>query len=279
MTEPPLRTVPAHEERWHEHWLSPAGAGAAADASSSLAAGHSVLLAPSFATSAECDEMMAAGRRGGKQKVLKRGLSQVAVERLWSDLRSKRTRLTVAEDLDEAAGVLCQTLLRRLLDFIEAQLPVLAATLLCGRATLSEVDLATDYSFADAEPAVNIYGVGGQFKPHEDKQRLTILVPLSDNAKYEGGGTAFWSEEARGPGRSLANQGGPPTCVLQPPAGTALLFGGEVTHGALPVTSGERIVFVASFTPKVRTEAEMKQAEEDLKPLFSDMAREAWKLL
>ena len=161
MTEPPLRTVPAHEERWHEHWLCPAGAGAAADASSSLAAGHSVLLAPSFATSAECDEMMAAGRRGGKQKVLKRGLSQVAVERLWSDLRSKRTRLTVAEDLDEAAGVLCQTLLRRLLDFIEAQLPVLAATLLCGRATLSEVDLATDYSFADAEPAVNIYGVGG----------------------------------------------------------------------------------------------------------------------
>ena len=82
MTEPPLRAVPAHTERWHEHWLSPAGAGAAADASSSLAAGHSVLLAPSFATSVECDEMMAAGRRGGKQKVLKRGLSQVAVERL-----------------------------------------------------------------------------------------------------------------------------------------------------------------------------------------------------
>ena len=67
--------------------------------------------------------------------------------------------------------------------------------------------------------------------------------------------------------------------MLQPPAGTALLFGGEVTHGALPVTSGERIVFVASFTPKVRTEEEMKQAEEELKPLFSDMAREAWKLL
>ena len=33
-----------------------------------------------------------------------------------------------------------------------------------------------------------------------------------------------------------------------PPAGTALIFGGNVTHAAHPVSAGERIVFVASFS-------------------------------
>ena len=36
--------------------------------------------------------------------------------------------------------------------------------------------------------------------------------------------------------------------MLRPPAGTALLFGGDVTHAGLPVTAGERAVFVASFS-------------------------------
>ena len=31
-------------------------------------------------------------------------------------------------------------------------------------------------------------------------------------------------------------------------AGTALIFGGEVTHAGLPVTAGQRTVFVASFS-------------------------------
>ena len=42
---------------------------------------------------------------------------------------------------------------------------------------------------------------------------------------------------------------GPPTFTLAPPAGTALLFGGQATHAAQPVTAGERCVFVGSFTP------------------------------
>ena len=36
---------------------------------------------------------------------------------------------------------------------------------------------------------------------------------------------------------------------MHAPAGSALIFCGEVTHGALPVVAGQRAVFVASFGP------------------------------
>ena len=39
---------------------------------------------------------------------------------------------------------------------------------------------------------------------------------------------------------------------LRPPAGTALLFGGTITHSGVAVTSGERSVLVASFSPSSR---------------------------
>jgi hypothetical protein len=40
----------------------------------------------------------------------------------------------------------------------------------------------------------------------------------------------------------------PPTFIARPPAGTALVFGGKLTHAGHPVASGERVVFVASFS-------------------------------
>ena len=36
---------------------------------------------------------------------------------------------------------------------------------------------------------------------------------------------------------------------LIPPAGTALLFVGSVTHAGTPISSGERCVLVCSFSP------------------------------
>lgn len=39
-----------------------------------------------------------------------------------------------------------------------------------------------------------------------------------------------------------------PEAVVRPPAGTAIIFGGSVTHAARPVREGERCVFVASFS-------------------------------
>lgn len=79
------------------------------------------------------------------------------------------------------------------------------------------------------------------------KQSLTVLVPLSGaGADFEGGGTAFWSEDAR----NAAREGAAPTRVLTPTAGTALIFGGELTHAACEVVSGTRHIWVASFTPR-----------------------------
>ena len=37
--------------------------------------------------------------------------------------------------------------------------------------------------------------------------------------------------------------------AFRPEAGSAMLFGGKVTHAGLEITSGRRVVFVASFSP------------------------------
>lgn len=68
--------------------------------------------------------------------------------------------------------------------------------------------------FTPGEPACNVYTAGGQFTPHEDRQSLTILVPLSAPSDYTGGGTGYWSNDARGPtgisgARALAVHGAP----------------------------------------------------------------------
>ena len=106
---------------------------------------------------------------------------------------------------------------------------------------------------SEGEPAVNVYTEGGRFKPHRDKQNLTIIVPLSDKVAFTGGGTAFWSLTDCGSKISVVEDVVPvnePTFVLTPPAGTALLWTGCVTHAGQPVVIGERCVLVASFSPK-----------------------------
>ena len=40
----------------------------------------------------------------------------------------------------------------------------------------------------------------------------------------------------------------PPALLLRPARGTALLWGGSVTHAGQPVTAGQRSVFVASMS-------------------------------
>ena len=109
--------------------------------------------------------------------------------------------------------------------------------------------------------ALNVYDVGGAFKPHEDMQSLTVLVPVTTRGQFEGGGTAFWSLVDGGEDAAVQPEplpGAPPnpdacwgnaaTLVLTPLRGSAILFCGHMTHAAQPVTSGRRVVFVASFS-------------------------------
>lgn len=125
--------------------------------------------------------------------------------------------------------------------FDTAQLgPLLAQS--ASSATNPEEDALV---FSAREPAINVYSApGGEFLPHKDGETLTVLLPLSSpGTDFQGGGTAFWSG---GAGASSSNADS--SITLKPMAGTALLFGGSVTHAGLPVTEGKRVVLVCSLS-------------------------------
>ena len=83
---------------------------------------------------------------------------------------------------------------------------------------------------------------------------MTCLLSLSEPGEhFVGGGTAFWSladaPVPRDGGGDDASGGGadrPPTRLLVTPAGTALVFGGVVTHAGQPISAGERSLLVPS---------------------------------
>jgi hypothetical protein len=143
--------------------------------------------------------------------------------------------------------------------------------------------------FSEGEPALILYSPGCGFEPHEDGMALTCLLNVtSADDNYGGGGTAFWSQEEggsdddpRGDSRGCSDddarkrrktsyEGGcdgftecsgdasgdsrvggnaRPAVVIRPAAGTAILFGGNVTHAAVAVASGQRVVLVAGLSP------------------------------
>eukprot|EP00966_Prymnesium_polylepis_P104549 2421765-Prymnesium_polylepis.1 len=161
-----------------------------------------------------------------------------------------RVRMPVQQRLSSDAQALCDRLFVRALASL-GQMPE-AATLLDDCVTSAPSCLCNPkLAWSPGEPAVNVYAEGGEFKPHEDEQSLTMLVPLVGGDAFTGGGTAFWP--ARGRAHEDENGQrtvtGAPSFVLTPPAGTALLFGGQVTHAAQSVVNGERCVLVGSFTP------------------------------
>ena len=97
------------------------------------------------------------------------------------------------------------------------------------------------------EPAINVYEEGGYFGAHKDHLALTVLIPLtSPGENFGGGGTGYW----RGNRESSENPTEEPDLILKPAAGSALVFGGDVTHAGMPVASGYRSVFVCSFSTR-----------------------------
>ena len=98
---------------------------------------------------------------------------------------------------------------------------------------------------------LRVLAQGGGFRAHEDKQSLTVLVNLSTSgADFQGGGTAFWNKTAAcDPATGRGAYVNEPTMALCPPAGSAIIFGGNVWHAGQPVLGGKRLVFVASFSP------------------------------
>jgi len=171
-------------------------------------------------------------------------------------------------------------LTRRLLHMMESCMPALAMSLFGQERELTEMLL----SYSPGEPAVNVYYPGGGFSPHTDKQAITMLIPLSAGDAYSGGGTAFWSGSHLRPNGDVPNhtvdehsetdsQEMPHELVLKPEMGTAILFGGNVTHSGLPISAGVRHLFVVSFTlrPSKREPLPPPQSPEEL---YAAMLRE-----
>lgn len=230
MAQPPADGLrkPESCSCWSEYHLS-AKAGEAPDPSSSIAHGFSVMLIPELVSKEECASLLAAGLVAAEAEAVNN-----------SDARLRLALVSFQPEVQQAAQVIIQRALR----LIEDRLPDLASSLFGQTTELASMELL----FADREPAINIYSVGGEFLPHRDKHSISVLVPLSQPEVFTGGGTAFWPEEMVA-GRRIKRGYEEPPHLLRPQAGTAMLFCGELMHAAMPVTAGTRAVLVASLTP------------------------------
>ena len=262
-----------------------------------VAEGHSILVVHNFATAAECAALLSAASakadavRAGQASSQNPGKLSTSLalrlEHSTAPMASTgRVRMPIA-CLGSAPQLSCDCFLLRMLDLVDAHAPELGQELFGETSLAAElrasgrpVFSSPSLTFTHNEPAVNLYTAGGEFEPHKDLQALTLLLPLTGGESFQGGGTAFWSRPAADPsGAGLGTishdvSTAAPATTLTPPAGSALLFGGDVTHAGQAVSTGQRAVFVASFS---RRRAESRETgredvgEEELRRLERTM--------
>lgn len=256
MVAPPLAEKPAPPRQpgrsavgdassWHEVFLNHVQAGAEASMSASVAAGHSVLVLHALSTAVECARLGSEAAAAASRERETRGIDGLVRQPIVSFIGSEGSSL-------------CDALLLRQLALLRSLADGQALTDgLFGEALTTSPSTVVHnprLAWSEGEPAINVYTAGGRFTPHEDEQSLTLLLNLSQRDAYTGGGTAFWSlKDGGGPGKGPnLLETTPPTELITPAIGTAIVFGGQVTHAAQPILTGERIVFVASFSPTSR---------------------------
>lgn len=210
-----------------------------------IRSGESVVELRHLVSPGECDQLArtclaaadaaAATRRGDKPGLVR--LPTIAAAE-----RAAATKTPCADPLPTEVDAALRTIMQRAAEYVDEQLSSLPSVLFQTHSLARLLD-HHDLKFSSREPAINVYSAGGKFLAHEDAQALTLLLPLScPNKDFAGGGTAFWHQDARG------HRVEGPSLVSRPPAGTALLFGGCVTHAGVAVEEGSRVVFVASFS-------------------------------
>lgn len=245
-----LGTAPVVGNQWEEAPIDPESDDAEGSVGEKIRRGGSVFLLSGLISDLECENLCdacssAAGSH--RKKVAKSGRDspdRVRLPTISAAARAAEMKTPCAEALPEDLDMKCRSLLLEVLAKIDGHMDSIGCSLFDG-SSLRKLFLQGGMEFASREPAVNIYSAGGSFLPHEDGHSLTVLIPLSSpDDGFTGGGTAFWSEDSRG-ARVVA-----PNLVLRPRAGTAMLFGGRVTHAGLVVETGERVVLVASFSLK-----------------------------
>lgn len=169
---------------------------------------------------------------------VKAGLSWRTTTVIPSGANARRRRMPIDLSLTAEGQALCDKLLVRALSLLDAPLK---NALFDGCLARSPSTCLHNprLAFSTGEPAINVYDAGGGFTAHKDKQALTVLVPLSGAEDFTGAGTAFWSIKDEAPRKAhVAND--TPTMALRPHQGTALIFGGQVTHDSLLVLLNTR---------------------------------------
>lgn len=247
-------------DQWTEIFVNRSEAEESANAASSVINGDSIFVIHGLATPDECKLLR------GEAMNYKPEISFDPIAELQA--ASKLVRRPVIDMCGEEGQALCDQLLIRAISSVPVSLPNLVlGKKLTESLTADEVSMSimdhTEVCFSDGEPAINVYSVDGAFRPHKDQEALTVLLNLSEEKAYAGGGTGFWSVADSTRGRSREDPAGrlgpdtwaPPTVVIRPPVGSALVFVGTVMHGGLRVTSGVRCTLVSSFSPKERKAA------------------------
>ena len=198
---------------WREVFINPIEAGQAATMASSMAAGHSLMVIDVLSTAAECASLASDAAAAAQRERDRRGIAGLV-------------RRPVEGFLGKESAALCDALLLRQLALLDSSVPTLTRDLFGDSLSPSSCTHNPLLAWSEGEPAINVYTEGGCFTPHEDEQRLTCLLNLSQRNAYTGGGTAFWSLEAAGPRvdreRPLTSSNSP-THLITPAAGTAIL--------------------------------------------------------
>ena len=200
---------------------------------SSLLVKNSVLLVGGFLSCEECRLLVTATETAHRKAE--------EAEEGDEDERAERRHIhrIPVRDLEASAQELSSRILQeRVLPFLEHWLPGPCLELFGRSAQLHALTMV----MASDEPSVNRYTAGGEFPGHVDGYAVTVVIPLNDPSVFHGGGRGFWPC-----GTTAGDQGAAVEVHINPSAGTAILFSGDLRHAGKPVTHGIRYLYVASF--------------------------------
>lgn len=217
-----------------------------------LQSGDAIIVLPNIISEAECADLLNAGVQAAdaqRGSLWRRTLANL-LEATSNNKKSRgRTRVPIkgianSRPFDDAFA--------KVLRIVDEELPSVVD--LFQTDSVGALHASDDLEFSAREPAFNLYREGGDFNAHVDRQTLTVLLYLTPPDSCEGGGTGFWSHDTAfgATANPSTDAYKPPTVVLDPPVGTALLYGGRLMHAGMPVTSGMRAIFLGSFSAKRR---------------------------
>ena len=242
---PPMETL---------HASNQSNTGSASSTNKSIDLSNRILLMTNVLSPEECQWL-----RSDADKLLEGQYNRDLIDDTDDDeepaVQERSLRRVSLCDMSELSQELSHELIfERILPALRQDNPALLESL-----GLSNFDGPTnEMDWASDEPSINRYEIGGRFDPHRDGYALTVIVLLSTDGAFHGGGTVFFDSsqaaETFMDGDNNNNNNNDTNAnssvIVKPPQGTAVLFSGDLYHAGRPVTEGTRHLFVASFGPR-----------------------------